>query len=97
MEKRNPVGVFFLIVVTLCIYGLVWLVQTKEEMNSRGADIPTAWLLIVPIGNLVWLWKYAEGVEKVTGGAMGTGGAFCLLFFLGPIGNAVIQSAFNKV
>ncbi|MCK4352601.1 DUF4234 domain-containing protein [candidate division WOR-3 bacterium] len=95
MKRRNPFGVFFFPIITIGIYGIVWLVQTKEEMNTKGAQIPTAWLLIVPIANIVWLWKYAKGVEKVTG--MGAGGEFCLLFFLGSIGMAAIQSKFNKI
>jgi len=33
----------------------------------------------------------------VTNGGTGAGAAFCLLFFLGCIGMAIIQSAFNKV
>jgi len=38
-----------------------------------------------------------QGVQKVTNGGTGAGAAFCLLFFLGCIGMAIIQSAFNKV
>jgi len=52
--------------VTLGIYGLVWYVKTKEEMNAKGAEIPSAWLLIVPIANIIWMWKYSVGVEKLT-------------------------------
>src|SRR5947208_10264802 len=40
---------------------------TKNELNQRGTEIPTAWLLIVPFVNLYWLWRFAEGVEKVLG------------------------------
>jgi len=78
------------------IYSLVWSVQTKGEMVREGAEIPTAWLLIVPFVNFYWLWKWAHGVEKVTKGTMGAAVAFLLELLLGPIGDAVIQSAFNK-
>ena len=97
MKTRSPLAVFLLPIVTLGIYSLVWYVKTKEEMKAKGAQIPSAWLLIVPIGNLIWLWKYSKGVERVTNGTTGTGGAFCLLLFLSCIGMAIIQSAFNKV
>jgi len=97
MTKRSPFGVFILPLVTFGIYGLVWYVKTKEEMTARGAAIPSAWLLIVPVGNLIWLWKYSEGVKMVTGGSCSAGGSFCQLIFLGPIGMAMIQSNFNKV
>jgi len=97
MKKRSAFAVFILPIITLGIYGLVWYVQTKGEMNTRGADIPTAWLLIIPFANFYWLWRYSKGVEKVTSGASGAGGTFFLLLLLGPIGMAVTQSAFNKV
>lgn len=42
MNKRSPLAVFFLPIITFGIYGLVWYVQTKEEMNRKGAQIPTA-------------------------------------------------------
>ena len=52
MTNRNPIVVFILCFVTFYIYQLIWLVKTKEEMNSSAqAGIPTAWLLIVPIAN----------------------------------------------
>ena len=46
-------------VLTCGIYGLFWYVNTKEEMKSIGADIPTAWLIIIPFANLYWLWRWA--------------------------------------
>lgn len=97
MKNRSPLAVFFLPMITFGIYGLVWYVKTKGEMKAKGAEIPSAILLIVPIANLIWLWKYAKGVEKVTIGSSSAGGTLCLLLFLGPIGMAIIQSAFNKI
>jgi len=46
MEHRSPIMVFFVSLITFGIYGLVWYVKTKNEMNAKGAQIPTAWLLI---------------------------------------------------
>jgi hypothetical protein len=83
--------------ITFGIYGLVWLVKTKNEMNSLGAKIPTAWLLIIPLVNIYWLWTYAQGVEQVTKGGQSAALAFILMLFLGVIGYAIVQSAFNKV
>lgn len=97
MKQRSPLAVFFLPLVTFGIYGIVWHVETKEEMNARGANIPTAWLLIIPFVNFYWWWKYSEGVEKVTGGASSAAGNFFLRLLLGPIGMAMTQGAFNNV
>ena len=97
MTKRSPAAVFFLPFITFGIYSLVGFVKTKEEMNAKGAKIPTAWLLLVPLANFYWLWVYAKGVEKVTKGATGAMGNFLLNLFLGPIGMTITQSQFNKV
>lgn len=97
MKHRSPVAVFFLSIITLGIYSLVWEVKTKGEMNKLGANIPTAWLLIVPFVSLYWLWKYSEGVEKVTGGKQSTVLAFVLLILLGIVGMVIVQSEFNEV
>lgn len=97
MEQRNPFVVFLLSLITFGIYGIVWYVKTKNEMNARGAQIPTAWLIIIPIANIYWVWKYSEGVELVTKKEMSTAVAFILLFLLGIIGMAIIQSKFNSI
>src|SRR4051812_11885695 len=95
MKTRSPAVVFILSFVTCFIYHIYFLVVTKVEMNERGAEIPTAWLLLVPLVNLYWLWKWAEGVQKVTG--FSAVGAFILTWLLGPVGDAVVQSSLNKV
>lgn len=96
MKHRNPIAVALLPFVTLGIYGIYWEVKTKGEMVALGADIPTAWLLIVPFVNIWWLWKYSQGVEKVTGGKLSGVLAFILLWLLGSIGAAIVQDSFNN-
>ena len=97
MKHRNPIMVIIWSLITLGIYGLFWDVTTTNEMNTKGAQIPTAWLSIIPLVNYFWLWKFSEGVEVVTSKKMGVAVAFCLLFFLGVIGMAIIQDKLNQV
>ena len=97
MKNRNILVMILLSFVTLGIYPLYWMVSTKNEMNRNGANIPTAWLLIVPIANIYWIWKFSEGVEVVTKGALSGPVAFLLLFVLGLIGVAILQSKFNGI
>ena len=78
------------------IYAIVWFVKTKNEMVQQGADIPTAWLLIVPIASIYWMWKWAGGVEHVTRSKFSQAIAFILVFLLGIIGMAIVQDALNK-
>ena len=97
MKKRNPIAVVLLSFITIGIYALVWVVKTKGEMNSQGATIPTAWLLIVPFVNIYWMWLYCGGVAQVTRGKLGQPVAFILMILLSAIGYAVIQNSFNEV
>lgn len=97
MKQRSPLAVFFLSLITLGIYAIVWEVKTKNELNSRGADIPTAWLIIIPFANLWWAWKYAEGVEKVTSGKISAVMTLILVVLLGIVGFAILQSEYNKL
>lgn len=94
-EKRSLVKVYLLGFLTLGIYFLYWLVKTKNELNELGAKIPTAWLIIIPIANLYWLYKYAEGFAKVTKKA-NAALWFLLFLFVGIIMPAVVQSELNK-
>ena len=66
-------------------------------MVSLGAEIPTSWLIIVPIVSFYWLWKWAQGVEKVTNGAWGAVPAFLLCLFIWPVGAFLTQLQFNKL
>lgn len=95
MQRRSVAAVIILTFITFGIYALVWFVKTKNEMVKEGADIPTAWLLIVPIASIYWMWKWAGGVEKVTGGKQGQAINFVLVFLLGIIGMAIVQSSLN--
>ena len=97
MTQRSPASVFFLSLITLGIYSIVWQVKTKNELNSKGADIPTAWLIIVPLANLYWIWKYAEGVEKVSGGKITAVMTLILMLLLSIVGMAILQGEFNKL
>ena len=95
--KRDIVVVYLLTIITFGIYGIYWEVKTKEEINSLGADIPTAWLLIVPIANIYWLYKYAEGfstkVKKDNNGILW----FIVFWLITIIMPAVVQTELNKL
>lgn len=97
IKERNVAAVYLLSIITFGIYAIYWEVKTKEEINSLGADIPTAWLLIVPIANIYWLYKYAEGysnfVKKDNNGILW----FLLFWFLAIIMPAIVQSDLNKI
>jgi membrane protease YdiL (CAAX protease family) len=98
MKKRSILAVVLLPIVTLGIYSLYWFVKTKGELNAKGAQIPTAWLLIIPLVNIWWMWKYYEGAEQVTNSKVNG----ILLFVLGVfvtslISMALCQDAYNNL
>ena len=97
IQKRDVVVVYLLTIITFGIYGIYWEVKTKDEINSLGAQIPTAWLLIVPIANIYWLYKYAEGysnvVKKDNNGILW----FILFWLITIIMPAIVQSELNKI
>ena len=97
MTRRSSVLVILLTLLTFGLYGLYWMVSTKNEMNRQGAQIPTAWLMIIPLVSIYWIWKYCEGVEQVSDRQMSGVVAFLLLFFLGAIGIAILQTQYNKI
>lgn len=96
MKRRSVALVIVLTLITFGIYGIVWYVASKEELNAaHQADLPTAWLLIVPFANIYWIWRFAGGVEKATGQSAPVN--FLLLFLLSVIGMGIIQSKFNEI
>ena len=97
IKERNIVAVYLLSIITFGIYAIYWEVKTKEEINSLGADIPTAWLLIVPIANIYWLYKYAEGYSNFVKKDNNSILWFLLFWFLAIIMPALVQSDLNKI
>lgn len=97
IKKRNPVWVVIFSIITLGIYFVYWFVKTKEEIKSLGADIPSAWLLIVPIGNLYLLYKYLDGfsqyVKKDNNGVLW----FLVAVTVFPFIPVIVQIELNKL
>ncbi|SRR3989339_2181437 len=97
VKHRNIFLVYLFSFITFGIYALYWTVSTKDEMNRLGATIPTAWLLIVPIANIYWMYKYCEGFAVYVKKDNNTILWFVLDLFVGIIMPAIIQSELNKI
>jgi len=97
LEERNVILVYVLGIITLGIYFIYWYVKTKQEINENfGANIPTCWLIIIPIANIYWMFKYAEAfsihVRKDNSVAL-----WAILFiFIGIIVPAIVQLELNE-
>ena len=97
MTKRSSIAVFFLSIITFGIYIIVWRVMTKNEMNRFGANIPSAWFMIIPFVNIWWLWQYSEAVEDITKEKLSKVVAFLALILIPSIGDAICQDYFNNI
>jgi Domain of unknown function (DUF4234) len=97
MTNRNPFVVIALTIITLGLYGIYFFATTTNEMKRNGADIPHWILMFVPFVAIWWLYKYSEGVEKVTSGNVSTAMSFILVWFLPLIGLYFVQNGFNQV
>jgi hypothetical protein len=97
MTERSPIVVLILFCVTFGIYPIYWFIKTREEMVNLGADIPNWILLFVPILNLLWIYKYCQGVEKVTKGEQAAMMTLIFFLILGPIGAFIVQGKFNEI
>jgi len=97
VKCRSILMVYLLSILTFGIYYLYWAVQTKEEMNSLGANVPTGWLLIIPIANLYWWYKYCDAfakfVSKDNNGVL----YFIIVIILPIIIPAIVQSGLNEI
>jgi len=97
VKERNIFLVYLFCIITFGIYGLYWAVKTKGEMNEQGANIPTAILIIIPIANIYWLYKYAEGFATQIKKDDNTILWFLLFWFVGIIMPAIVQMELNKL
>lgn len=97
VEKKNIVVIYILGLITFGIYFLWWFYQSKEEINSQfGGNIPTAVLLIIPIANLYWMYRYAEAFSEKVKKDNNTILWALLFIIVGIIAPAIVQSELNK-
>lgn len=97
IKQRNVVLVYIFSFITFGIYALYWMVSTKNEINRLGASIPTAWLLIIPIANLYWIYKYCEGFSQCVKKDNNTLLWFILYLLVGIIMPAIVQLELNRL
>jgi magnesium-transporting ATPase (P-type) len=97
IKRRNVVAVIILSLITFGIYCIYWTYQTKEEINSLGAKIPTAWLMIVPIAHFYFYYKYCEGFSTFVKKDNSPILWFLLFLVISPIAIIFIQLELNKL
>lgn len=97
MQKVNVVLMVLLTLVTFGIYAIFWHAKRRGEMVRAGADVPTTWLVIIPLVNLYYYYKFSMGSEKVTDGKLNGLLMFVLYLVFSYIAMILIQLEFNKL
>lgn len=98
IKKRNPALVIIFFFITFGLYGIYWIVKTKNEINGLGASIPTGWFIIIPIAHFYFMYKYMEGfavnVKKDNNNILMW---FFVCFFVPPLAVILVQQELNKL
>jgi hypothetical protein len=95
--KYRSVGMDYLLgLVTLGIYPIYWYIATKDEINSLGGNVPTGFLLFVPIINFYWMYKYCEGFSNYVAKDNNPAKWFLITFFAGFLNPFLMQPEYNK-
>lgn len=97
VKERDLLGVYLLGIFTFGLYFLYWDVSTKVEINELGGDIPTAFLIIIPIANLYWLYRYCEDFAKYVKKDDNAILYFILFVFLPIIMPIIVQPELNSL
>lgn len=97
LTKRDMVTMIILMLITCGLYLIYWTVVTKNELNRMGAQIPSAWLFIIPFANFYFIYKFAEAFAAIVlEDENQTVAYFLLLALLMPIGAIIYQVQMNK-
>lgn len=79
-------------------YTLYWLISTARVLRREtNLAMPPAILLIIPLANYWWYWRYSALVESYTRGKAHAALSFLVLVLLGPIGAGILQDYYNKL
>ena len=92
MTKQSLGNMVFLTFFTGGLFSIAWYVRTRGEMvKNFNQELPPSWHLIVPILNIIWLWKWAGAIQTVTKTSQ------IVAFLFGYISILVVQNGFNNL
>jgi hypothetical protein len=97
LQKRNLFAMAGLLIITLGFYFIYWAVVTKRALRCRGADMPTAWLLIIPLVHFYFWFRFAKAFTAIIKHGNDYIGYFLLMALLPHVGMFVIQHELNQI
>ena len=63
--RRSLLQTIVLTVCTLGLYLIYWAVITKRELEQAGGHVPNAILIIFPLANLYFWYRYAQSYAAI--------------------------------
>lgn len=94
MEERNLVVVALLSLITFGIYILYWFYKTAKELRQRGKEIPNFILILIPLVNIYYFYKYTKAAEDVADLSFEV--QLLIVLFFGWLYPPIIQYKYNK-
>lgn len=90
-----PLSILFLIGMG---YQLFWQITTAKVLRAETEErIPPAILLVIPLANYWWIWRYSKAAEAYTKEKVSTILSFVLIAMIGSIGMGILQDIYNKM
>lgn len=112
ITARNIVTCIILSIVTCGIYGIIWMIDLVDDLNTAsqstgepsGGTVFLLSLITCGIYSFVWMYKAGEKVDRIkqlsgqpAGSSTGIVYLVLCLFGLGLVSYCLIQSELNKV
>ena len=98
MVKRDLVTMAILMIVTLGFYFIYWAIKTKNELKQlTGLYIPTGFLMVLPLVNFYFWYKYSIAYAKQVRNNDNYIGYFLLASLLPWAAIFIMQSEINKL
>jgi hypothetical protein len=88
---------FMILIFAGLFYTVYWLVSTARVLRRETSlSIPNSFLIVVPIANYWWMWRYSQSAETYVKNKQQSALIFVLLAALGSIGMGILQDIYNK-
>lgn len=96
-QERSPLKVLLFGFVTFGIYLIYWLYQAFKQVLEDSDSSAGLWLIgmVVPLVNVIIIWKFSMKVEEYSGGETDGILIFILYLVFAPAAIYVIQRDLN--
>lgn len=92
IKSINWTRLLILSVVTFGVYLVYWFVLLKRMLVEKGeVDLPTSWLIIVPLANLFLVWKVLQSIEKLSKGKLSSLTLMLISVIFAPAGVVIVH------